>query len=31
VSLEDGIARTYRWIEAQVAATLGTREVSHVA
>jgi nucleoside-diphosphate-sugar epimerase len=31
VSLEDGIARTYRWIETQVATTLGIREVSHVA
>jgi GDP-D-mannose 3', 5'-epimerase len=31
VSLEDGIARTYRWIEAQVACSLGMREVSHVA
>jgi nucleoside-diphosphate-sugar epimerase len=31
VSLEDGIARTYRWIESQVACSLGLREVSHVA
>jgi nucleoside-diphosphate-sugar epimerase len=29
VSLEDGIARTYRWIEAQVAESLGLREVTH--
>ena len=31
VSLEDGIARTYQWIEAQVARSLGQREVSYVA
>jgi GDP-D-mannose 3',5'-epimerase len=31
ISLEEGIARTYRWIEAQVAESLGIREVSHVA
>jgi nucleoside-diphosphate-sugar epimerase len=31
VSLEDGIAMTYRWIEAQVALALGHGEVSHVA
>lgn len=31
ISLEDGIDRTYRWIEAQVAESLGIREVSHVA
>jgi GDP-D-mannose 3',5'-epimerase len=29
ISLEEGIARTYRWIEAQVAASLGVREVEH--
>jgi nucleoside-diphosphate-sugar epimerase len=28
VSLEEGIARTYRWIEAQVAESLGLREVA---
>jgi GDP-D-mannose 3',5'-epimerase len=27
VSLEEGIARTYRWIEAQVAESLGIRQV----
>jgi GDP-D-mannose 3', 5'-epimerase len=31
VSLEEGIALTYRWIEAQVALSLGRVEVSHVA
>jgi nucleoside-diphosphate-sugar epimerase len=31
VTLEDGIARTYRWIEAQVACSLGRDEVSDVA
>jgi nucleoside-diphosphate-sugar epimerase len=31
VSLEHGIALTYRWIEAQVAAALQLGEVSHVA
>jgi nucleoside-diphosphate-sugar epimerase len=31
VSLEHGIALTYRWIEAQVAAALRLGEVSHVA
>jgi GDP-D-mannose 3',5'-epimerase len=30
VSLEEGIARTYRWIETQVAKTLQTRETAHV-
>ncbi|OLC82308.1 MAG: NAD-dependent dehydratase [Acidobacteria bacterium 13_1_40CM_3_65_5] len=29
VSLEEGIARTYRWIEARVAESLGLREVEH--
>jgi GDP-D-mannose 3', 5'-epimerase len=29
VSLEEGIARTYRWIEAEVAESLGLREVAH--
>jgi nucleoside-diphosphate-sugar epimerase len=29
ISLEEGIARTYEWIEAQVAATLTDREVIH--
>jgi nucleoside-diphosphate-sugar epimerase len=31
VSLEDGIALTYRWIEEQVAIALGLRKESHVA
>ena len=31
ISLEEGIARTYQWIEAQVAESLSVREVSHVA
>jgi len=31
ISLEQGIALTYPWIEAQVARSLGLREVSHVA
>jgi GDP-D-mannose 3', 5'-epimerase len=31
VSLEDGIARTYQWIEAQVAERLGAREVANAA
>jgi nucleoside-diphosphate-sugar epimerase len=29
ISLEEGIARTYQWIEAQVAESLGLREVAH--
>jgi GDP-D-mannose 3',5'-epimerase len=29
ISLEEGLALTYQWIEAQVAATLGNREVIH--
>jgi GDP-D-mannose 3', 5'-epimerase len=31
VSLEEGIARTYQWIEAQVAERLGAQEVSDAA
>ena len=31
ISLEEGIALTYQWIEAQVALSLGRGEVSHVA
>ena len=30
VSLEDGIAETYRWIESQVALSRRSREVAHV-
>jgi GDP-D-mannose 3',5'-epimerase len=29
ISLEEGMARTYRWIEAQVAESIGVREVTH--
>jgi GDP-D-mannose 3',5'-epimerase len=29
ISLEEGIVRTYRWIEAQVAESLAVREVDH--
>ena len=29
ISLDEGIARTYRWIENQVAAHLADREVKH--
>jgi GDP-D-mannose 3',5'-epimerase len=29
ISLEEGIARTYRWIEAQIAQSLESREVHH--
>jgi nucleoside-diphosphate-sugar epimerase len=31
ISLEQGIARTYPWIEAQVAESLGIQEKEHVA
>jgi GDP-D-mannose 3',5'-epimerase len=29
ISLEEGLARTYAWIEAQVAQSLGKREAAH--
>jgi GDP-D-mannose 3',5'-epimerase len=31
ISLEEGIARTYRWIEAQVAVSAGLEEIADVA